>query len=175
MDLDRRRSPRLPFAGVAELSTAEPAKYNIAAATQIGRFGCFIKTTVGFTSGREVNVRITSEGDEFTAPGRVVYALPRIGIGIAFGAVSPKDQALLERWLSEPGQEDFKRISVREAVRIRMAFLDDFPVQLTCPECQRQSLAKISALKDEKAYTFPCGHSFGAERFGEDIAGAERE
>jgi len=175
VDPDRRRSGRLAFAGVAELSVAEPSRHIIAAATTLSRFGCFIKTAVSFVSSREVNVRITSEEDQFSASGEVIYELPGIGIGVAFGPLSLKDQTILEHWLSEPRQMGFKDISDQRAVRIRMAFLNDFPVELTCPECQHKSLARISALKCERSYTFPCGHTWERERFVEDIATAERD
>jgi hypothetical protein len=171
---DRRRVPRVAFGGVAEVSAVDLSKYVIAAVTVLSRFGCSVKTTANFSAGSKVNARITYNETEFAAPGVVAYALPEMGIGIVFGAVSSKDQAVLEHWLSEP-ETDFEGISAREAVRIRMAFLDDFPVELTCPECHKKVLATISLLKEEKAYTFPCGHTAGTERFRPDIATAERK
>jgi len=175
VDPERRRSARLAFAGVAELSVAEPSRHIIAAATTLSRFGCFIKTAVSFVSGREVNVRITSEEDQFNASGEVAYELPGIGIGVAFGALSPKDRTVLEHWLCEPSQAYVMSISDQLSVRMRMAFLNDFPVELTCPECQHKSLARISVLKGERSHTFPCGHTWERERFAEDVATAERD
>lgn len=107
MELNRRRVPRIVFAGVAELSVAEPPKHVIAAATNLGLFGCFIKTMASFPVGCKVNVRVTYEGDEITAGAEVVYVLPEKGIGIAFGAISPNGQTILEHWLSEPEQGAF--------------------------------------------------------------------
>jgi hypothetical protein len=139
------------------------SKYVVAAVTGLSRSGCFVKTTANFLTGCKVNVRITYNKTEFAASGKVVYTLPEMGIGIVLGPTSPKDQTILEHWLSEP-ERDFKGVSAQVAVRIRMAFLGDFPVELTCPVCQKKVVATISVLKEEKAYTFPCGHTAGTER-----------
>ena len=175
MERERRRVPRIAFAGVAELAAAGPSKHIIAAATNLSRFGCFIKTTAGFPMGCQVSLRVTSEGEEFSSAGEVLYVLPGKGMGIKFGAFSPKDRRVLEGCLSESEPRDFKSISTPEAVRIRMTFLNDFPVQLVCPECRHISWAKISVLKEEKAHMLSCGHTWGTEGFAEDIAVAERE
>jgi hypothetical protein len=102
----------------------------------------------------KLTLKITYDRKEFAAPGEGLYAEPGTGMGVGFDAISPKDQMVLDDWLAQ---------AMLEPARIRTALLDDFPVELMCPTCKEKSWTKISALKQEKAYTFPCGHSTETE------------
>ena len=74
----------------------------IALTRELGRLGCFVKTTTPFPSGEEVSLTITHDGREFAVSGQVVYALPTEGMGIAFGAIPASDcKAVLEDWLAQ--------------------------------------------------------------------------
>ena len=98
----RRRTPRYPFGGVAEVTAAGSGRHLIALTGELGRFGCFVKTITPFPSGEEVSLKITHDGREFAASGEVVYALPTEGMGIAFGAIQASAyEAVLESWLAE--------------------------------------------------------------------------
>src|ERR1700722_9333723 len=92
---ERRRTPRHPFGGVAEVTAARSGKYLVAIAAEISRLGCFVKTMTPFASGEAVNVKITYSSRAFSAPGRVIYVLAAKGMGITFGAIPADDQLVL--------------------------------------------------------------------------------
>ena len=72
----------------------------VALTRELGRLGCFVKTTTPFPSGEEVSLTITHDGREFAASGLVAYALPTEGMGISFGAIPSSDHTtVLEDWL----------------------------------------------------------------------------
>jgi hypothetical protein len=60
---------------VTELTFAPSGQYLVARTSQLGRFGCFVKTNP-FSSGSTVSLRITYDLREFVAAGEVVYVLP---------------------------------------------------------------------------------------------------
>jgi hypothetical protein len=159
---ERRRVPRIVFGGVAELSIPGTSTPVVAQATSLSRFGCLIKTTSSLPQGSKLNLKLTFNGREFRASGETIYTLAgtgMMGTAVAFGAVADRDQTILDHWLSEGASEP----------RIRTALLDDFPVQLSCPTCKQKTWTKIAALKEQTAYTFPCGHTFGTEVLLKDL------
>jgi len=99
-DTERRRTPRYPFGGVAEVTASGSGQYLIALTRELGRFGCFVSTNTPFPAGEKVTLKISHEGREFTVSGEVVYALASNGMGIAFGAIAPSQQAVLEDWVA---------------------------------------------------------------------------
>ena len=101
MQLERRRPPRYAFGGVAEVTAAASRKHLVALTGELSRLGCFVKTTMPFPPGETVGIRITYNGGEIAVAGEVAYALPNEGMGIAFGAVSDSDRAVLEDWLAQ--------------------------------------------------------------------------
>ena len=99
---ERRRTPRLAFGAVAEVTATTTGKYLVAITTEISRLGCFVKTTTPFPAGETVMLRITYDGSVLEATSSsVVYTLPSSGMGIAFGAISPREEAVLEHWLAQ--------------------------------------------------------------------------
>lgn len=99
--LERRRTPRYPFGGVAEVILLRSGKYLVALTRELSRFGCFVSTRDPFLAGEDVVLTITHHNREFAVSGEVAYARPAEGMGIAFGAIQAKDQAVLEYWLAE--------------------------------------------------------------------------
>src|SRR5580765_1312639 len=95
----RRRALRYFFGGVAEVTEVHSGSYLISEASELGRFGCFVKTEAPFSPGATVALKITHKEALFAAPGRVAYVLTSRGMGIAFGTVSPEDEAVLDNWL----------------------------------------------------------------------------
>jgi len=96
---DRRRVPRYAFGGVAEISPLHSDEYIIASTTELSRLGCFVRTCACLPAGTQVSLKITHDGCEFTAHGKVAYVLAKRGVGIEFAVIEPKDDALLETWL----------------------------------------------------------------------------
>ena len=102
---ERRRAIRYFFGGVAEVTDVESGKHLVSETTELGRFGCFVKTIAPFSPGATVSLKITHQDTFFAAPGMVAYVLADKGMGIAFGSVSPKDAAVLEGWLPHRAEE----------------------------------------------------------------------
>jgi hypothetical protein len=99
---ERRRAPRYPFGGVAEVTVPESDRYLVAVTGEISRLGCFVKTTTPFAQkGEAVNLKITFNGEVFAARGSVFYVSPTKGIGIAFCTIQADNQTVLEHWLAQ--------------------------------------------------------------------------
>jgi hypothetical protein len=98
---ERRRAPRYAFGGVAEVTALRSGQHLVAVTGELARLGCFVKTTTPFPVGEAVNVRITYDDREFMVSGAVVYVLSSEGMGIAFGAITDSDAAVLEDWLAQ--------------------------------------------------------------------------
>ena len=83
------------------MSAGHSDSYIIGPAAEISRFGCFVRTYASVPVGTQINLKITYEGSELTAHGKVVYVLPEKGVGVEFAEVAAKDAALLEAWLRQ--------------------------------------------------------------------------
>jgi PilZ domain len=64
-------------------------------------YGCRVSTAMPFPAGTKVMLKMVYEGKEIAAFGQVMYGRPDIGMGIAFTAVAPKDQKLLENLFAD--------------------------------------------------------------------------
>ena len=95
---NQRRASRHPFGGVAEFVLPQSGECGVGMATELGRYGCFIRTEQLAAQGTKISIRITHEASEFAALGTVAYCLPGKGMGIAFGSFSPAAQVLLAAW-----------------------------------------------------------------------------
>ena len=96
-----RRARRYRFAATIELTDLESEVHLQGLTTELSLFGCGLAARKPFLAGAKVRIRITHRGASFVALGRVIY-FNRIGVmGIAFTQVEEKDQATLERWISE--------------------------------------------------------------------------
>jgi hypothetical protein len=51
--------------------------------------------------GTDVRVRISHANTTFTALGKVVFVLQRMGMGVVFTSVEDNQLAILQKWLSE--------------------------------------------------------------------------
>jgi len=98
---ERRRAPRHPFGGVAEISAVSPRVCIVARTAEISRLGCFVRTPTSVPAGTKISLKITYEGEEFNTSAEVVYVLPQKGMGIKFAVTATKDEAMLETWLRE--------------------------------------------------------------------------
>jgi hypothetical protein len=105
MDIDRRISPRRVFGGVVEISAHHPRAYFVAQTTQVNESGCFVRTSQSLQVGTAITLKITHEGNEFNAAGKVVYAFPEKGLGISFTPATDADKSLLGKWISEADAE----------------------------------------------------------------------
>jgi len=54
-----------------------------------------------FPHGTEIIVKISRDNGVFETNAKVVFVLPRMGMGIRFADTKPTQQAILTRWIAE--------------------------------------------------------------------------
>jgi hypothetical protein len=96
-----RRAPRYPFAATVELTDLQSEIHIQQRTIELSLYGCGVAASTPFPGGTRVRIRITHEGDNFVALGKVIYALADGEMGIAFTRVEHNDQIMLEKWISE--------------------------------------------------------------------------
>lgn len=100
-EIDRRLDLRHQFTTEA-IVTEETSRARMSTRTaDIGRGGCFVDTLVPLPVTSNVRVALYRGKETLETPGTVVYSQSGLGMGIAFGHISPDQSAMLERWLSE--------------------------------------------------------------------------
>jgi len=94
------RASRYPFAASIELTDVRSERLLTARTMNLSLFGCYVQTTDPFPVGTKVSLRITHGGTSLAALGKVVHSKPNSGMGVAFTAIEPPSQAILEKWLA---------------------------------------------------------------------------
>jgi hypothetical protein len=101
MDSERRRAPRYPFIADAEvIETASDTKLG-AKTSDLSIGGCFLDMLNPSPVVTDVRVRISHANTTFTALGKVVFILQRMGMGVVFTSIEDNQLAILQKWLSE--------------------------------------------------------------------------
>jgi hypothetical protein len=101
-----RRVPRYSFDVDVEVADLQSEMCIREKTKDLSLYGCGIDTSVVLPRSRVVRIKIAYEGATMVALGRVVYARPDIGMGVAFISVEPEDQRILERWIGERAEEE---------------------------------------------------------------------
>jgi hypothetical protein len=96
-----RRAPRYSIEVDVEVTDLQSGMRIREKTKDLSLFGCGIDTSVVLPRSRKVRIEIVHEGEKMLALGRVVYARPDIGMGVAFISVEPEDQRILEKWIEE--------------------------------------------------------------------------
>jgi PilZ domain len=94
-----RRGPRYPFIAVAEIAHTESGGKFSCRVSELSLNGCYVDMLNTLPIGSEVATKIFTESECFEAKGKVIYAHPNLGMGLAFEQVSLKSQTLLRQWL----------------------------------------------------------------------------
>jgi PilZ domain len=97
----RPRPRRYPLIAPVELTDIRTTARLRQVITDLSLFGCHISTQTMWPIGTQAHIRIAHDSATFEASSRVVYGLPRLGIGIVFTVVEPDYQWLLERWIGD--------------------------------------------------------------------------
>ena len=102
---ERRNAPRYPLVLAAEVVEL-PRYFKLSARTSdLSRTGCYIDTLNPVPQGSQVRVRITHRQDIFEAVASVVYVSTGLGMGVCFTQITAPQQATLDKWLNESGEE----------------------------------------------------------------------
>jgi hypothetical protein len=63
--------------------------------------GCYVDTLNPFKEGTIVRLRLQHGDSAVESKGRIVYQVPRMGMGIVFNDMTPENQHTLDEWLAE--------------------------------------------------------------------------
>lgn len=69
--------------------------------TMLSPLGCVVDTLELFPKGLCVSVKLFHRGAEVRALGRVLYARPDLGMGLAFTNLEREDKRILDHWMGE--------------------------------------------------------------------------
>ncbi len=98
---DRRGSARTQFTATAEVTELGSGAKFSARTTDLGPGGCFVDTMLPFPVGSDVSVILHKGKNKFETGGSVVYSQTGLGMGIAFGELTPDRRVALDDWLGE--------------------------------------------------------------------------
>jgi hypothetical protein len=96
---ERRSTSRYLLRCTIEVTDIATGTCLAAVTADCGLYGCFVETATPFLNGRAVALKITHNGKTITTTGEVAHAISQRGMGIAFGAQTPDDYAVLAGWL----------------------------------------------------------------------------
>ena len=99
------RPRRLPFAAELRATEFGSGREVWGETANLSKGGCYVRTSQSFREGALILIEIRSCGVSFQTDARVVYALDREGMGLAFLNVPAKQLPILEDWLSSAGRE----------------------------------------------------------------------
>ncbi|HVB36318.1 MAG TPA: PilZ domain-containing protein [Candidatus Acidoferrales bacterium] len=98
---ERRSSIRYPFSAAADATDIASGARVASRCSDLGRGGCFVDSINPFPVGTAVSVRLTTDQNTFESRAEVVYAMPGMGMGLAFVSVEPEQLWVLESWLAK--------------------------------------------------------------------------
>lgn len=96
-----RRVHRHPIIADIEVTDVQSGMQTRVHTKDLTLFGCSVVALNLFPKGTSVKIKLIHKGQELTALGKVVYARPDIGMGIAFTTVDPKHERIIEGWIAE--------------------------------------------------------------------------
>jgi Ribonuclease G/E len=102
---EKRSAPRYPLVLSAQVVELPRGVRLNARTSDISRTGCYIDTLNPVPQGSQVRVRITHRQEVFETVASVVYVSAGLGMGICFTQITTQQQATLDKWLNESGEE----------------------------------------------------------------------
>ena len=102
MEYARPRSvPRYSVVVDVELTDVQSQAQIRGGTKDLSLFGCGVDTPQPFPQGTPVRIKLSHGGAHVVALGRVIYASPELGMGLAFTSVEQEVQRILEEWIAE--------------------------------------------------------------------------
>ncbi len=101
MQPELRHAPRYPFVATAELVEVQSDTRVHARTCELSLHGCYLDLMNPLPVATQFKLRITHQNATFEALGRAAYSQPNMGMGVAFTAIEPDSQALLQKWIRE--------------------------------------------------------------------------
>jgi hypothetical protein len=100
---ERRNFPRYPCTTTAEVLDSQTGTRVNGRTSDIGKGGCYVDTLNPLPTRTAVKIQLTKDEQTFAAQGKVCYAMPGLGMGLAFTSVEPEQMWTLEKWIVESG------------------------------------------------------------------------
>jgi hypothetical protein len=98
---ERRITSRYPITADAEIFDIGTQTRVAGRGSDVSSNGCYIDTISPLTVGAVVQVSLRRGMEEFAARAIVMYAVPSMGMGLAFTEIKPEHQAILQKWIAE--------------------------------------------------------------------------
>lgn len=96
---ERRRTPRYPFIGTAEVVDQASQASISTRVTELSLYGCYLDMPNPLPKDTQIKIKIYSEGKFFESSGVIVYSQPNLGVGVTFREVRPQFLSVLKQWL----------------------------------------------------------------------------
>jgi hypothetical protein len=96
---EKRRTPRIAFVAVAEVTDQESGGQITGQVSELSAYGCYVDMLNTLPVANTVTVKIFAASECFEAKAKVIYAHLNLGIGLAFQEVSLQSGNLLREWL----------------------------------------------------------------------------
>jgi hypothetical protein len=106
---ERRTTTRYPFTATCDATEPKSHAKIIGRTSDLGRGGCYIDTIGPFPIGTVLIVRINREHQSLTVEGKVAFAQPGMGMGLAFTGAAPDQQIILDEWIAELSGEPISK------------------------------------------------------------------
>jgi hypothetical protein len=124
---DRRSHPRYAFTAAIEIVAEEPGQRIKTRVRDLSQQGCYVDTDSPLPLGTAADVRITKGPKSLEAQARVVYNLPRKGMGLMFTALESPQRGTLDSWIAESRETSWLAANRRRSQRVLMKI----PVRLS--------------------------------------------
>jgi hypothetical protein len=105
MQIMHPRARRYEFTARIEVTDLQTEQQISERTINVSLYGCRVRTSKAFPLGTKISLRITHEGESFAALGKIAYCGRNAEAGIEFTRVEPKDQLILEKWITELREE----------------------------------------------------------------------
>ena len=99
--INRRRSTRYAIVVTAEVTEASSGKKLTGRTSDVSRTGGFVDSLDPLPEGSEVRIVLTRGNERFESLAKVVYSVPRLGMGISFELPGDDQLAILESWFEQ--------------------------------------------------------------------------
>jgi hypothetical protein len=97
---EKRRSPRYPCEGSAQMRELNCDVHTWATFTDISMHGCYVEAQATYPVGTDLHMRLEANGFRVETPGKVRVSYPYLGMGIAFVEMSEENRTRLKELLA---------------------------------------------------------------------------
>ncbi|MGB6431800.1 MAG: PilZ domain-containing protein [Candidatus Acidiferrales bacterium] len=113
---ERRRFARYAISAVAQIADPRSGARLTARVSDLGWGGCYVDTLAPLPVGTQVHVSLRKEKSAIELTGKIVYANPGLGMGIAFVGAAAEHKEALKKWLNSLSQGQPSGDSIRTPV-----------------------------------------------------------